>query len=132
VKISEAGQRHQATRKRANVCAISDLALENDPLICVLKPRCSFEVSSLTYHSPIITVLSQSTLQLTERTATLFKSQAHAENLRSSSWKARSRRRTRAGTLSPVKRRVSFEGQIDPSVATNHLVTLRRALSRTG
>jgi hypothetical protein len=38
---SEAGEQHQATPKRANAHAISDLTLQNDHSVCVRKPRCS-------------------------------------------------------------------------------------------
>ena len=38
---SEAVQRHQATPKRLNAHAISDLTFQNDHSLCVRKPRCS-------------------------------------------------------------------------------------------
>ena len=38
---SEAGERHQATPKRVNAHAISDLTFQNDHSVCVRKPRCS-------------------------------------------------------------------------------------------
>ena len=38
---SEAGERHQATPKRVNAHAISDLTFQNYHAVCVRKPRCS-------------------------------------------------------------------------------------------
>ena len=57
---SEAGERHQATPRRVNAHAISDLSFQNYRSVCVGKPRCSSRFRAFR-----ITFLSQSGFAVT-------------------------------------------------------------------